>query len=121
MTMQKNLPSDAYTVLDRLESVSGCCAITYTILSLAKDLTSISGCCATTYMILAWLKSISGCCAMNFLSSSCFFCSSEEGSPICFCRWSYIIFSTVTRVSLSRSVSFEFSGSTCAMMQGFRA
>lgn len=44
---------------------------------------------------LALEKSISGCASMNFLSISCFCCSSLVGSPICFWRWSYIIFSTV--------------------------
>ncbi len=28
--------------------------------------------------------------SMNFLSTSCFFCSSAVGKPICFCRWSYL-------------------------------
>mmetsp|Transcript_18849 Transcript_18849/g.48578 ORF Transcript_18849/g.48578 Transcript_18849/m.48578 type:complete len:263 (+) Transcript_18849:276-1064(+) len=56
---------------------------------------------------------------MNFLSISCLFCSSDVGSPICFCRWSYIIFSTVWRVSPSRSESCEFSGSTfCVSISG---
>jgi len=36
---------------------------------------------------------------MNFASTSCFFCSSDVGNPMAFCRWSYIIFSTVCRVS----------------------
>lgn len=40
-----------------------------------------------------------------FLRISCFFCSSEVGRPIDFCRWSYIIFSTIPRVSPSRSDS----------------
>lgn len=31
--------------------------------------------------------------------TSCFFCSSEVGRPSAFCRWSYIIFSTVARIS----------------------
>mmetsp|Transcript_8973 Transcript_8973/g.21586 ORF Transcript_8973/g.21586 Transcript_8973/m.21586 type:complete len:235 (+) Transcript_8973:193-897(+) len=62
--------------------------------------------------ILAFEKSISGCCSMNFLSMSCLPCSSAVGSPAAFCRWSYIIFSTVCRVSPSKSASFEFSGST---------
>ena len=44
---------------------------------------------------------------------TCFFCSSLVGSPAAFCRWSYIIFSTVCRVSPSRSDKEEFSGSTC--------
>mmetsp|Transcript_20302 Transcript_20302/g.34581 ORF Transcript_20302/g.34581 Transcript_20302/m.34581 type:complete len:223 (+) Transcript_20302:70-738(+) len=66
--------------------------------------------------ILALLKSISGCDSMNFLSMSCLLCSSEVGSPADFCRWSYIIFSTVCRVSPSRSDSFEFSGSTFCVL-----
>lgn len=49
---------------------------------------------------------------MNSLSLSYFYCSSEDGRPFCFCCWSYIIFSTVWRVSPSRSDSLEFSGST---------
>lgn len=36
---------------------------------------------------------------------SCFFCSSDVGRPIDFCLWSYIIFSTMPRVSPSRSDS----------------
>ena len=44
---------------------------------------------------------------------SCFFCSSEVGLPISFWRWSYIIFSTIPRVSPSRSLSLLFSGCTC--------
>lgn len=36
---------------------------------------------------------------------SCFFCSSDVGRPIDFCLWSYIIFSTIPRVSPSRSDS----------------
>ena len=46
-------------------------------------------------------KSISGCDSMNFLSMSCFFCSSDVGKPISFCLWSNIIFSTIERVSPS--------------------
>ena len=39
--------------------------------------------------------------------------------PRAFCLWSYIIFSTVWRVSPSRSESFEFSGSTfCVLISG---
>ena len=60
--------------------------------------------------IFAWLKSISGCCCMNFCNISCFFCSSLVGFPCLFISWSYIIFSTMPRVSPSRSPSFEFSG-----------
>lgn len=55
-------------------------------------------------------KSISGCCSMNFLRTSCFFCSSLVGSPSSFCRWSYIIFSTKPRVSPSKSDNFDGSG-----------
>ena len=62
--------------------------------------------------IFALEKSISGCDSINFLSMSCLDCSSAVGFPAAFCRWSYIIFSTVCRVSPSRSDSFEFSGST---------
>ena len=40
--------------------------------------------------IFALLKSISGCCSMNFLSMSCFDCSSAVGRPAAFCRWSYL-------------------------------
>lgn len=40
-----------------------------------------------------------------FLRISCFFCSSDVGRPIDFCLWSYIIFSTIPRVSPSRSDS----------------
>lgn len=36
---------------------------------------------------------------------SCFFCSSDVGRPMDFCLWSYIIFSTIPRVSPSRSDS----------------
>ena len=49
---------------------------------------------------------------MNFFIVSAFCCSSLVGKPICFCLWSYIIFSTVARVSPSRSLSCEFSGCT---------
>ena len=34
---------------------------------------------------LQFEKSISGCAAMNFLSASCFVCSSAVGKPIAFC------------------------------------
>ncbi len=54
-------------------------------------------------------------CDMNFLSISCFFSSSLVGSPICFWRWSNIIFSTIALVSVSKSLSFEFSGSICVV------
>ena len=37
--------------------------------------------------------------------TSCFFCSSDVGLPISFCRWSNIIFSTIDRVSPSKSDS----------------
>lgn len=43
----------------------------------------------------------------HFLRISCFFCSSDVGSPIDFCLWSYIIFSTIPRVSPSRSDSWK--------------
>lgn len=62
------------------------------------------------YCNLALLKSISGCCALNRSSISSFFCSSLDGRPISFCRWSYIIFSTMPRVSPSRSDSLLLSG-----------
>ena len=61
---------------------------------------------------LALEKSISGCASMNDFSLSCFSYSSLVGNPFCFCCWSYIIFSTVVRVSASKSPSLEFSGST---------
>lgn len=75
--------------------------------------------------IFALLKSISGCCAWNFFNISFFFISSDPGSPICFCLWSNIIFSTMPLVSPSKSpnliynqnvmksewFTFEFSGS----------
>ena len=39
--------------------------------------------------------------------------------PIFFCLWSYIIFSTMERVSPSRSESCEFSGATfCVSISG---
>lgn len=41
----------------------------------------------------------------HFLRMSCFFCSSDVGRPMDFCLWSYIIFSTIPRVSPSRSDS----------------
>ena len=41
-----------------------------------------------------------------FCIMSCFFCSSDVGLPISFCRWSYIIFSTMARVSPSKSDSW---------------
>mmetsp|Transcript_61321 Transcript_61321/g.146187 ORF Transcript_61321/g.146187 Transcript_61321/m.146187 type:complete len:242 (-) Transcript_61321:244-969(-) len=41
---------------------------------------------------------------------SCCFSWSEVGFPRDFCLWSYIIFSTVMRVSPSKSESLEFSG-----------
>mmetsp|Transcript_24898 Transcript_24898/g.80191 ORF Transcript_24898/g.80191 Transcript_24898/m.80191 type:complete len:315 (+) Transcript_24898:218-1162(+) len=63
-------------------------------------------------MILACEKSISGCSFMNRSRTSCFFISSLVGRPIIFWRWSNIIFSTVLRVSGSRSPRLEFSGST---------
>jgi len=47
-----------------------------------------------------------------FCNMSCFFCSSDVGRPCCFRLWSYIIFSTIPRVSPSKSDSFEFSGLT---------
>ena len=50
--------------------------------------------------------------ASRHRSCTCFFCSSLVGRPAAFWRWSYIIFSTVCRVSPSRSESDEFSGST---------
>ena len=34
---------------------------------------------------LQFEKSISGCAAINFLSASCFVCSSAVGKPIAFC------------------------------------
>mmetsp|Transcript_18133 Transcript_18133/g.59224 ORF Transcript_18133/g.59224 Transcript_18133/m.59224 type:complete len:338 (-) Transcript_18133:618-1631(-) len=39
-----------------------------------------------TYIILTLEKSISGCCSINFLSVSCFCCSSEVGNPRAFWR-----------------------------------
>ncbi|KAL7544332.1 hypothetical protein ACHAWF_007718 [Thalassiosira exigua] len=60
--------------------------------------------------IFAWLKSISGWLLLNFSKISCFFSSSLVGRPIAFCRWSYIIFSTVCRVSPSKSDKLLFSG-----------
>ena len=45
-------------------------------------------------------------CIAHYFRISCFFCSSEVGSPMDFCLWSYIIFSTMLRVSLSRSDSW---------------
>lgn len=45
-----------------------------------------------------------------FSSMSCFLRSSLVGKPISFWRWSYIIFSTMLRVSPSRSDSFDGSG-----------
>lgn len=56
------------------------------------------------------LKSISGCSFINFAKTSCFFWSSLVGRPNSFCFWSYIIFSTIERVSPSKSLSFEGSG-----------
>lgn len=47
-----------------------------------------------------------------FLMTSCFFCSSDVGSPSSFCLWSYIIFSTRPLVSPSRSESLLGSGFT---------
>lgn len=47
-----------------------------------------------------------------FLITSCFFCSSDVGSPSSFWRWSYIIFSTRPRVSPSKSESLLGSGLT---------
>mmetsp|Transcript_4788 Transcript_4788/g.12375 ORF Transcript_4788/g.12375 Transcript_4788/m.12375 type:complete len:332 (+) Transcript_4788:1055-2050(+) len=61
---------------------------------------------------LALEKSISGCCFMNFSRMSCLPISSAVGLPRAFWRWSNIIFSTVIRVSPSRSPSLEFSGWT---------
>mmetsp|Transcript_45762 Transcript_45762/g.111577 ORF Transcript_45762/g.111577 Transcript_45762/m.111577 type:complete len:241 (-) Transcript_45762:632-1354(-) len=62
------------------------------------------------YVIFALEKSISGCSFLKFSSMSNFCCSSLVGNPNAFCLWSNIIFSTVFRVSPSRSVSDEFSG-----------
>lgn len=44
-------------------------------------------------------KSIYGWAFMNYWSFYCFWSSSEEGFPICFCLMSNIIFSTVDFVS----------------------
>ena len=49
---------------------------------------------------------------MNCFIMSCFFISSDVGWPFIFWCWSNIIFSTVARVSPSKSLSFEFSGVT---------
>lgn len=48
----------------------------------------------------------------HFLRMSCFFCSSDVGRPMDFCLWSYIIFSTIPRVSPSRSDSCSGEGGT---------
>jgi hypothetical protein len=48
---------------------------------------------------------------MNLESTSFFFCSSEVGSPMAFCRWSYIIFSTVCLVSPGQRPSGNNSSS----------
>lgn len=55
-------------------------------------------------------KSISGWAFMNSFNFYCFWSSSDVGSPCCFCLISNIIFSTVERVSPSKSESFEGSG-----------
>mmetsp|Transcript_19851 Transcript_19851/g.51584 ORF Transcript_19851/g.51584 Transcript_19851/m.51584 type:complete len:240 (+) Transcript_19851:94-813(+) len=56
---------------------------------------------------------------MNFSSTSCLPCSSAVGLPMAFWRWSYIIFSTVMRVSPSNSLSLLFSGWTfCVLISG---
>lgn len=59
---------------------------------------------------LTLLKSISGCAFLNFSSVSILRISSDVGLPVCRCWLSNIIFSTMARVSPSRSLSFEFSG-----------
>ena len=46
-------------------------------------------------------------CCVYFLSTSFLRWSSDVGSPISRCRWSYIIFSTVARVSSSRSDNYS--------------
>lgn len=63
------------------------------------------------YCNLALLKSISGCSLLNFSNSCIFCCSSLVGKPAAFWRWSYIIFSTMPRVSLSSSSNLLLSGS----------
>lgn len=65
----------------------------------------------------------------HFLRMSCFFCSSDVGRPMDFCLWSYIIFSTIPRVSPSRSDSCsgggggtneEAAGRDCARSEGLK-
>ena len=61
---------------------------------------------------LQLLKSISGWLSMNFFIKPILLSWSLVGFPAAFCRWSYIIFSTVDRVSPSKSAKLEFSGTT---------